>query len=347
MFRTAAKLFLLSALGCAVPACVDAQDPESPSASPDALVSVSGPNCATLWAGQNIDAGTVCVTVDSQNLTVDYSTHNAWQLTEAHAWVGTDLLDMPQTSNGNPKIGLFPYASGNITGATSHSFAIPLANLPPESVLCETGLFVVAHAALEKNDGTNGTQTETGWAGDDHTTAGASWARYFTVTFTCDEEPPPPETGEGCETAFAYGATTFVDLGLTQKRWGWQLGPLTPGLYETALYAGAGQNDITKGTEVGGLTVAYDGATVTVDYGVIAPYTLAATHLYVGTSNIATIAPGQYGHTHELGGVSADSFTVSGFNGEPVYVVAHAETCGGDGGGGVGGGSVEEAPELY
>ncbi len=346
MLRATTKLLLLSVLGCAVPACVDAQDPESPSAAPDALVSVSGPNCATLWAGQNIDAGTVCVTVDSQNLTVDYSTQAGWELTEAHAWVGTDLLDMPQAANGNPKIGLFPYASGNITGATSHSFSIPLASLPPEPVLCDTGLFVVAHAALQKDDGTGGTQTETGWAGDDTTTAAASWARYFTVTFTCDEEPPPPDSGDECETAFAYGPTTFVDLGLTDKRWGWQLGPLVPGLYETPLYAGAGQNDITKGTEVGSLVVGYDGATVTVDYATFAPFTLAATHLYVGTSNITTIAPGQYGITHELSGASTDSFVVNGFNGEPVYVVAHAETCSGDGGSG-GGPGQDDVPELY
>jgi len=148
------------------------------------------------------------------------------------------------------------------------------------------------------------------------------------VTFLC-EDPERPSDGE-CETAFAFGGTTFVDLGLTNKRWGWQLGPFTPGSYTSPIYAGAGQNDITKGTEVGTLTVDYDGATVVVTYTMHPGYTLDETHLYVGTSDIGTIAPGQYGHTHDLTDASSDSFSVGGFNGEPIYVVAHGVSCGDD-----------------
>src|SRR5690606_34969211 len=58
-------------------------------------------------------------------------------------------------------------------------------------------------------------------------------------------------TVKGCETAFAFGEKTFIDLGVTKSRWGWQMGPLNKGTYEAPLFAGAGQNDVTKGTKVG------------------------------------------------------------------------------------------------
>mgnify|MGYP000529442543 CR=1 FL=1 len=52
--------------------------------------------CTTLFAGQTIDAGSVCVSVDSDNLVVSYATTGGWQLTEAHLWVGDDLANMPR-----------------------------------------------------------------------------------------------------------------------------------------------------------------------------------------------------------------------------------------------------------
>lgn len=66
---------------------------------------------------------------------VRYSTSNGWQMTEAHLWVGDGLATMPQTETGNPQIGLFPYRSGDITGATSYTLTIPLSSLERERQL--------------------------------------------------------------------------------------------------------------------------------------------------------------------------------------------------------------------
>lgn len=282
--------------------------------------------CATLYAGQTIDAGSVCTSVTGEDLVVRYATTNGWELSEAHLWVGDDLATMPQTKTGNPQIGLFPYKSGDISGATSYTFTIPLASLNSDPSLCGHVFDLAAHAALRKDDGSGGYQTQTGWGAGSQINGRGSWATYFTYTVQCDGPPPPPPA-LSCETAFAYGNTTLIQLGLTTSRWGWQNGPLSPGSYSFPIYAGAAQNDISKGALVGQLSVGYDGATVNVDYQMSGGYVLDATHLYVGTSNVTTISPGQLGNTHDLTSAGSDSFSVGGFSGEPVYVVAHAVSC--------------------
>lgn len=281
--------------------------------------------CTTLYAGQTINAGSVCVSVGGEDLIVSYATTNGWELTQAHLWVGDDLTTMPQTKTGNPQIGLFPYKSGDITGATSYAFTIPLSSLADGS-LCGHTFDLAAHAALRKDNGSGGYQTETGWGAGNQISDRGSWATYFTYTVGC-EGPPPPPPALTCETAFALGNTTLIQLGLTQSRWGWQNGPLSPGSYSYPIYAGAAQNDTSKGTLVGQLSVSYDGATANVSYAMSGGSVLDATHLYVGPRNVTTISPGQFGNTHDLSGASSDSFSVSGFSGEPIYVVAHAVSC--------------------
>lgn len=287
---------------------------------------VTGESCVTLFAGQTIDAGTVCAAVEGDDLVITYTTENGWELTAAHLWVGDDMADMPQTATGNPKIGNFPYNSGDITGATTCSFNVPLASLNSECV-CDLSYFVAAHAALRKLDGDGGYETQTGWADGPQITEGGSWATYTTVTLGCDDEPPPPPEGEECETAFAFGETTFIELGLTDSRWGWEIGAFGPGSYKVPMVAGAAQNDVSKGTLVGTLGYAYDGEKVFVRYAMLPGFTMDETHLYVGTSPTTTISPGLFGNTHDLDAAASDSFTVGTFDGEPLYIVAHAVVC--------------------
>ena len=82
--------------------------------------------CVTLYAGQDIDAGTVCYEIIGDNLLVTYSTTGGWELTEAHFWSGCAADGYPSTPKGNPKIGNFPYNAGDITGATVYSFSVDL-----------------------------------------------------------------------------------------------------------------------------------------------------------------------------------------------------------------------------
>ena len=155
------------------------------------------------------------------------------------------------------------------------------------------------------------------------------------------EEPDSLE----CETAFAYGgldATCFREIDVEPpigkrdfSRWGWTNGPLTAGSYAWEIYAGAGQCDLSKGTLVGELTVDYDDVTgdVTVIYDIDTGWELYETHLYVGCDMLPTkngrftVAPGQYGNSHDLEGASSDTFTVNVVCANGIYVVAHAVVC--------------------
>lgn len=121
------------------------------------------------------------------------------------------------------------------------------------------------------------------------------------------------------ETAFAFGggdATCFIADGFS--RWGWTNGALAPGSYTWPVYAAAGQCDLTKGTNVGTVTVDYDGTDVEVSVALASPYVLGDTHVYAGAdayptgnNGSPTVAPGQY--------------TVEGpFAGEDIYVIVHA-----------------------
>jgi hypothetical protein len=299
---------------------------------------LSGVQCQTLLAGQTIDAGAVCVEVLGSDLLVTYVTDNGWELVETHTWVGDSLGKLPQTKQGNPVPGRFPYQSGDISGATSHTVVIPLAVLGIDCDLnaSDTTLFVAAHAALQKPGGAGGgTQTETGWADGDRFVDKGNWGTYFSTVVSCDCETPP--SGK-CETAFAQGGACFLDLnlnGVTFNRWGWTVGPLAAGAYSFPIYAGAGQCDVTKGTLVGSLEVYYSNGVADVYFLMNSGFTLDETHLYIGNDILPknngeyTVAPGQYPRQHgDLNGVTSDNYLQwEDISGE-IYVVAHAVVCG-------------------
>ncbi len=44
-------------------------------------------SCYDLLAGQTIIAGDVCVSLDGDNILVEYQTVDGWELSETHAWV--------------------------------------------------------------------------------------------------------------------------------------------------------------------------------------------------------------------------------------------------------------------
>lgn len=300
-----------------------------------------GVQTQVLYAGQTIEAGAISVEVVGDALLVTYETTDGWELEEAHLWVGDDLADMPQTPTGNPKIGLFPYSSGDISGETTWSFEVPLEELGFSCPGDDATFHVAAHAALRKDDGSGGYQTETGWADGDRLVDRGSWATAFETTLSCDcgvEEP----TGGSCETVYAYGgdlATCFIDADFDGdgeddgiSRWGWSNDISAGGDHSFEIYGGAGQCDLDKGTLVGTLEVEDHGdGSLTVTYTMDAGYGLDETHLYVGDEPLPTgangeptVAPGQYPMGEELEAAASASYTVEAGD----FVVAHGVVCG-------------------
>jgi len=150
------------------------------------------------------------------------------------------------------------------------------------------------------------------------------------VSIACgDGGPTDPPTGDGCETAFAFGDMTLIEVGVTNSRWGWQI-TAGYGFGIQPIYAGAGQNDINKGTYVGNLIYNYDGNTLNVTFEMLPGFSMDETHLYVGNSMTDVVAPGQYGNQHDLNAAANDSYSISiADDGDGIiYIVAHAVVCG-------------------
>ncbi len=323
-----------AALAAALISCNQAVSvlPAGVSAAADALgiVDSSGAVASSvsvdLLAGQTILAGSVTVGVEEPNLTVTYATADGWKLQEVQLSVGVGFSSIPTNRAGNPVVGQFAYKATALGGAESYAFAIPLADL---GAATGTTLTVAAHAVVYKTTGDGSVRTETAWGAGSRINAKGNWATFFTVTIG---ETPEEQKETSTETAFAYGGQYAIDFGQfdVSARWGWTNGPLSAGQYSFPIYAGAGQSDISKGTDVGTLTVSYEGTRAIVTYAVKSGFVLTETHLYVGSEQLPsfkgeyTVAPGQYPNKHgSLADVSADSFTVQNLSG-PVYVVAHA-----------------------
>lgn len=298
----------------------------------------SGTAQFVLYAGQDINAGTVSVRVDQRTLSVTYNTVGGWSLSQAHLWVGASMDDLPETKTGNPIPGQFPHRAVNLNGATSYTFTIPLSN-PAIRFSCPnaaTVYYFAAHAALQRSNADGTLQTETGWADGSRITAKGSWATFSTFTLTCICGIAQTNGVAACETAFARDAganISFLDLGF--QRWGWTNGPYTAGSYVLDLWAGAGQSDIRRGYLAGTVRVDYNGSTATVTYTMNSGWWLTETHLYVGAARlpkvkqgpklVETVAPGQYPYQHPLDAATSDTYAVSASG--PIYVVAHAIAC--------------------
>ncbi len=287
-----------------------------------------GSECQPLIAGQHIEAGEVCVEVQGTTLAVTYNMLGDWELLEAHLWAGQDLADMPANKKGNPKIGNFPYVTGDITGATSYTFNVSLEEAFGSAEPCDTTGLLAGHAAIRQDNGDGGYQTETGWIDGDQIIDRGSWAMFSSVDFTCPVETALPliETICGTETAYALGEQTFIDLGITNARWGWQVTVEDGEDFTTPIYAGAGQNDITKGTEVGELAVSYLDGELSVTYLMLDGFVMQDLHLNVSEDDLVSIAPGHYTVVKEgLADGEESEFTYTSFeSAASLNVVAHA-----------------------
>ncbi len=153
-------------------------------------------NCAIYRAGQHIVVGSVCVTLEGDNLLVDYILEDGWQLSEPHLWVGETLDTAPRTSKGSPIPGQFPYTA-SVMGVSTHTFTIPVSDLgiDPESYCADPSkLLVGAHGVVSKSG-----QTESAWAGETRFTKKGNWATYFGVNAECttDDDDDDDDNGGG------------------------------------------------------------------------------------------------------------------------------------------------------
>ena len=147
----------------------------------------------------------------------------------------------------------------------------------------------------------------------------------------------------GTATATAIGIThTAAEFGSELMRGlAWASDACCPP-FVADLWAGAGQNDTTKGTKVGTVTVTNDGENIYVTYEITeSECYLTEVHAYVGKNPLTTAAPGQFPFKKEFeeseGYPTEYTFEISiseeldaGCE-DMLFVAAHAEVCCGEG----------------
>jgi hypothetical protein len=143
------------------------------------VASVGMASAATLYAGQDIDVGTVTAIVSADGTTIDitYATTGDWLLNATHLHVACSLDGIPQTKTNNPIPGKFDYSVEHVTPVTEYTYTIP--------VPCTSDvLYIAAQAEVALLVEEAYVQEETAWAGIDvgeKPFDGKNWATYFVV----------------------------------------------------------------------------------------------------------------------------------------------------------------------
>ncbi len=109
----------------------------------------------TLWAGQNIDVGTVEVWNDDEKLCVKYQLDqdalaDGWLIYETHLAVATSLDGIPTNKSGNPQPGQFPYGEEGLGGVgmwPDEPLCLSLEDLGVGAE-CDQELYIAAHAKI-------------------------------------------------------------------------------------------------------------------------------------------------------------------------------------------------------
>lgn len=149
------SLFTVLILGFLFFGCQSAEDLTSPVSDLDkkggnnSVLSITPINtvpgeetCVELVAGQHNVVGSVCIRTEGSNLKIKYNiTNSDWSITETHLAVVGNPNDFPRTSNGNPKVGHFPY-KGTHNNVSEVQYTVPIGNLP-------STVYVAAHAVVK------------------------------------------------------------------------------------------------------------------------------------------------------------------------------------------------------
>ncbi|MGY5846859.1 thrombospondin type 3 repeat-containing protein [Salegentibacter sp. HM20] len=102
---------------------------------------------------------------------------------------------------------------------------------------------------------------------------------------------------DDCETAYMVGNITLQELGVGNN-WGWaHYFDDEDGDYQFNIYAGAGQNNLEKGTLVGVVNISVSGTLVDVEIDLFGGVDAEEAHLYFSDNTpLNTNAPGQFGN---------------------------------------------------
>ncbi|MDA8373612.1 MAG: hypothetical protein M0Z91_05090, partial [Actinomycetota bacterium] len=180
---------------------------------PLSSASASVSTCYELFAGQNADAGQVCVVQTGTN-TVDVTyTTSGWLMSAVHLAIGSTLDALPVNKSGNPVPGQFPYSETFSPGVDTYTFT----NLSVSG----TTIYVAAQAEVWNQ----GSET-TAYAVSDTSTevTSASSGPSDTAAVLADQPVDYPNCGD----------YTPSPNPLTESVWNAQIGSAALDLFQSA-----------------------------------------------------------------------------------------------------------------
>ncbi len=182
----------------------------APAAAAPALSICGTATTVTLFAGQTIDAGTVTVSNDANNLYVTFTTSGDWWLDTTHLHVATTASDVPAARNGNPIPGQFDYQTDHDPRVQTFTYTVAKSAIEGFDPDVSGSLVIAAHAALVRIvDGEE--VTETGWGDGPRFVDKGNWGTY--IEYEWQECNGGPGEYDEVGTAYAYGgddATCFI-----------------------------------------------------------------------------------------------------------------------------------------
>ena len=143
----------------------------------------------------------------------------------------------------------------------------------------------------------------------------------------CDE----PEDGQ-CGTAFMFSEDLRINEVTNSNRWGWiEYYESGEGSITRDLYVGAGQNDLSKGTNIGSVTISRSGSMLNFDFDLDGDYEFSELHIHVAdTQEEATgvaKSPGRYNQNDILTGLEDQSLDILDDLADDFWVIVHADAC--------------------
>lgn len=259
----------------------------------DLLTSGGEVNCGdeVSWPFGSFDVGKVVISQDGDELTVEISANNSIvtqrRLVQSRvSFYGLNDPDFPNSTQVGHIGNHFVQHNNDVI---SYVYKFSLEALRESGEIPQCGEFYIIAWA---NFTAGGSQAHH-FAGN-YIGIHGNW-KYFKYCVTpCQGDPP----SQVCTTAFMQTGTTLISYYKekpTNNNWGWYLyynKNLMSGDYTYNIYAGAGQNDISKGVKVGEITVFDNG---TYDIQMLAGYNITDLHVFRGSSlPLKRQAPGLY-----------------------------------------------------
>jgi hypothetical protein len=137
-----------------------------------------------------------------------------------------------------------------------------------------------------------------------------------------------PGNGDACGTAFMKGDLKLNEV-TNSSNWGWYHYFTSNGDPSFPIYAGAGQNDISKGTLVGYVNLDISDDEVEVDIELLNDFSMSVSHIYYKSTEPTKNAPGKFGNTMDHN-PAVNQYTKTFDRLDSFYLIVHLEVCNDD-----------------